>query len=291
MSYPLQDTPTEVHAIDGKAFWVKREDLAVPLPGPPFSKVRGVWERLLELKTKGVKTVGYTETSISMAGWAIAWACYELGMRCVIFDPQYTKEYYHGHKTHEIHRSKWKEYGAVIIPIKAGMAKPNYYIGKAILQKKYSESIMLPLGLPFEETIEQTALQTFKLPVFPREDFATVVVCVGSGTICAGVLRGFDHQKKQIKVYGIACRETLSITKKRDEVLSKAKIVQGGMLGSLVDFRLIDLGWEYTDRVQMDTPFPCNPYYDAKALKWLLENHHRLKKPILFWNIGGGGEE
>jgi len=43
---------------------------------------------------------------------------------------------------------------------------------------------------------------------------------------------------------------------------------------------------EYPDIENMHCPFPCNPYYDRKAWKWLIENYTDLQKPILFWNIG-----
>uniref|UniRef100_A0A6M3IKX7 Uncharacterized protein n=1 Tax=viral metagenome TaxID=1070528 RepID=A0A6M3IKX7_9ZZZZ len=47
-----------------------------------------------------------------------------------------------------------------------------------------------------------------------------------------------------------------------------------------------DLGYDYTDREMIRTGFPCNEYYDRKAYKFIHDNIHKLKKPILFWNIG-----
>jgi hypothetical protein len=98
---------------------VKREDLCAEPPAPPFSKIRGLVERIRRLKADGYETVGYTETAVSMAGWGVAWACAQFDMRAVIFDPQYKK-------TPELltfHREQWAKFGATIVPIQAGMAR------------------------------------------------------------------------------------------------------------------------------------------------------------------------
>ncbi len=55
---------------------------------------------------------------------------------------------------------------------------------------------------------------------------------------------------------------------------------------SLSKFKLIDPGWEYTQKPTIKAPFPCHPYYDLKAWQWLLENHSCLRQRVLFWNIG-----
>lgn len=279
----LLDTPIELHTINGKEFLVKREDLACQSPGPPFSKVRGLVEHLLKLKRSGITTVGYVETSISMAGWGVAWATKQLGMKSVIFDPQYSCDKYAGYLTHELHRLKWIEHGAEIIKIYSGMAKVNYNICKRRLREEFSDSVMLPLGLPLEETVDQTAKQTIGLP-----EAASLVICVGSGTIAAGVLKGLRHS--DVKVYGITCRETKDVRRKMSLIVNKAGIFQEGIFADKVKFELINPGYSYTWAVEIETPFPCNKYYDTKALAFLLEHYNRLEKPILFWNIGGGVE-
>ncbi len=83
------NTPVESYKCQGLSVLVKREDLCVKKHGPPFSKVRGIYDHLYALKKKGVTTIGYTETSISMAGWGLAWIGRCLGMRVVIYNPQY----------------------------------------------------------------------------------------------------------------------------------------------------------------------------------------------------------
>jgi hypothetical protein len=54
----------------------------------------------------------------------------------------------------------------------------------------------------------------------------------------------------------------------------------------LAPFRpvVVDEGYAYGDRVDVACPFPCDPYYDLKAWKWLTAREPR--EGILFWNIG-----
>jgi hypothetical protein len=52
------------------------------------------------------------------------------------------------------------------------------------------------------------------------------------------------------------------------------------------NLELIDEGYAYADRVDTPVPFPCNPYYDRKAWKWIVENRAALPGEIVMWNIG-----
>lgn len=49
---------------------------------------------------------------------------------------------------------------------------------------------------------------------------------------------------------------------------------------------LIDEGYAYADQVEVPVPFPCNPYYDRKAWKWIMDNRGSLVGEIVLWNIG-----
>jgi 1-aminocyclopropane-1-carboxylate deaminase/D-cysteine desulfhydrase-like pyridoxal-dependent ACC family enzyme len=265
---------TPIEEYDG--IFVKREDLSCPSPGPPFAKVRGLYAHLLKLKAEGISIIGYTETSISMAGWAISWIAKELGMTAVIYNPVYKVE----HSVLEYHKSKWIEFGAEIRNIDAGMAKVNYHISKNMLRKEFGPSaVLLPLGIPLSETVVEVSKE-FHASDLGR--FRTIVVCVGSGTMTAGILRGIRETGYNISVRGILCRESCQKVVKKDMIVSKA----GYLPLDPPDFKLIDEGYEYTNKVEIDCPFPCNPYYDLKAWKWLMENKDGIEGPILFWNIG-----
>jgi len=274
----VENTPIEEY--DG--IYVKREDLSCLPPGPPFAKVRGLYKKLQSLKENGITTVGYCETSISMAGWGIAWIAKELGMKTVIFNPIYKCK---TNPVLEIHRSKWEEFGADVIDIPAGMAKVNFYITRQMLFDKHKgKSFMLPLGIPFEETINEVSAEFIRSHC---EKFKTIIMCVGSGTMAAGILKGIDLTGSDADLFGILCRPARNMGLKRSLILAHAGIVFGGDF-----FYLIDLGYGYTEKVEMSCPFPCNPYYDLKAFKFLSDcrkegyNKYRFKEPILFWNIG-----
>ena len=272
----FSNTPIERYKIGKHEVWVKREDLCVSAEGPTFSKVRGLESYLKKIKKEGFSTVGYTETSISMAGWGVSWLASKIGLGSVIFDPQYKKT----PGILELHRKQWIKYNPEIIPIKAGRAKVNYYISRKILKNKYGDkAILLPLGIPLKETVEETVKEVKITREKNQLDFETVVINVGSGTICAGVTRGFPDKT----IYGIMGRKG-DVKRKIKFISQKGNFYTKGLLG--INIKVIDMGWEYTERSKIKSPFPCHPYYDLKAWEWLIENISKLKKPVLFWNIG-----
>jgi cysteine synthase len=240
-------------------------------------------EHLKKLKREGITVVGYVETAISQAGWGVAWACKELEMTAVIYDPQYKDDY---PELLDYHRAQWKKFDATIIPIKAGMAKVNWYICKKNLKEIYGEkAVMLPLGLPFDETIDATRREVIDtwdaMEVKPNN----IVCCVGSGTIIAGIWQGLNEIKADCDLYGIMTR-TGNVEHKLNLIEHKAKLHNNGIMKSSVKFALVDPGWEYTDKLEIDCPFPCHPYYDLKAWQWLQLHINILNYPVLFWNIG-----
>lgn len=275
------NTPVEEYKIGSRTVWVKREDLCTEFPAPPFSKVRGLLPHMKKLKEKGITTVGYVETPISMAGWGISWIAEKLGMQAVIYQPVYKYE----SKTPEIfekHKEMWKYFGAEIIKIPAGMAKVNFNIYRKELAKNYKNSIMLPLGIPCEETIDETVLE-FNRTILEHGCFSNVIVCVGSGTICAGILKVNYHPIRQ--TIGILSR-TGNIRHKENNILRKANLPIGELFEGHYNLRIMDSGWEYTQRSNIECPFPCHPYYDLKAWEWLTKNIDKLSGTVLFWNIG-----
>jgi 1-aminocyclopropane-1-carboxylate deaminase/D-cysteine desulfhydrase-like pyridoxal-dependent ACC family enzyme len=253
--------------------YVKREDMCLDDENyPPFSKVRGLFRRIEKLKAEGYTTFGYTESAVSMAGWGVAYVCKKLDVKAVIYNPVYKHDDYRGKEILELHRIKWKEFGAIIKDIPASMVKVNYNICRKHLAEMYPYSTMLPLGLPFEETIEETAQEYLSV----KEEHKSIVVCVGSGTITAGLLRATNKP-----IYGIMSR-----TGSVDKMKSKIKIKSGMILDRGNNLHVIDPGWEYTEKSEAVCPFPSHPYYDLKAWQWLNENIQDLPQPVLFWNIG-----
>lgn len=271
-------TPIEIY----NGIYVKRDDLCFAEPAPPFSKCRGLLVHLAKLKAQGYKYIGYTETSISMAGWGVAWACQELGLKAILFDPQYKDT----PETLAYHRIQWKKFKATILPIKAGMAAVNINICRQWLKRDYPNSIMLPLGLPFEETIEATAREVkITLKKYGTNIFPSIVTCVGSGTIAAGILKGLTVDDTPRRLYGVMTRSGNKEMKKT-KIHLKSGVQEDGLFQSKIELIMINPKWEYTQKSIYPCPFPCHPFYDLKAWEWLNKNRMKLIEPILFWNIG-----
>lgn len=255
-------------------FFVKREDLACPFPGPPFGKVRGLYPVLQKLKQEGIETVSYTDTSISMAGWGVSYFCKELGLKSVIFYPKY-KEFRHNQ---EEYIKKWHEFGAEVIPLdKPNRQMINFYRARKILTEMYPNSIMLPQGLPFEETVENVANEIIK-DEKSYKNIKSIVVSVGSGVMIAGIIKGICSLGLTPSIIGV-----FVAPKSYNSMLKKINKFAGKFYKNII---LVETDYEYTDKEEIKTPFPCNPYYDAKAYRWAVERMDGISNPVLFWNTG-----
>ena len=266
----LKNTPIEEY----QDIYVKREDKCAPAGAPPFSKIRGLVKHLEMLKQQGYKGVAYVETSVSMAGWGVAWACYQLEMRSIIFNPIYKTPI----PLLKYHRHQWRKWGAELYDIPAGRAKVNYYIARQKIPDGFK---LLPLGLPLSETISETCIEANSC----IQNYMSIVICVGSGTIASGV---FQATMSGQTLYGVMSRSG-NIERKKVHIIGRNphSLFSKGK-GKL---ELIDVGWEYATPCTVSVPFPCHPYYDAKAWQWLMVNKEKIKPPILFWNIGSTGKE
>lgn len=286
----FHSTPIEEYDCDGFPVMVKREDMCGPEGAPTFSKIRGLFPHLQALMESNpdLEVIGYVETSISMAGWGVAWACHMLGLRCLIFDPQYLPE------TElpllRYHRTQWERYGAELYSQPAGMARVNWNIARNVMRQDYGcRGHLLQLGLPLYESVTATAEELKYTIREQMPEVGSIVVNVGSGTIAAGILQGLSLMAgyEQTPVWGVMGRSG-NIPKKEKQIYIKAEIPPEGSL--FADIRppllLQDPGWEYTQMCKGKAPFPCHPYYDLKAWDWLKHNIKTLEQPVLFWNIG-----
>lgn len=293
------NTQTDKLLIRGVEVYVKREDLyqaPLPLygasdvptpkdlsfiyPVPPFAKMRGLVPRLEELKGAGYRTVGYMDTAISMAGWGISWYARHLGLDACIFYPDYK-----GGPKHyiEAHIKECARNGAEVLMLEnPTQLSINWYRARKILQDTRPSPYLLPQGLPFLETILDVADEVAYLPKAALT--GSIVVNVGSGTMAAGIISGL------IK-FGVARRHIFGIMTSRgspqkitQKILSK---VVGMRFGWHNHLHIIDAGYDYEDKETINTPFPCNAYYDKKAWRWLINNINDIPHPVLFWNIGG----
>lgn len=274
------NTPIEKYIINDITVHVKREDLSVDSPAPQLSKLRGLIPYLKKLKKDGIKIVGYADSPISTSGWGVAWACKQLGMKAVIFTPTYKTN---TPPTLIKQRKKYKKFKAKIVPIRAGIMRVSYNVAKLQLKENYKNSVMLPMGLPFDESVYGTYKEVLRTKNIKK--YKTIIIPIGKGTIAAGVWKGLDTVKSKATIYGLMA-STSDTEKSMELIRKKAVLTNIGLFKSDVKFELIDEGWAYKNKAEIKTSFPCNPYYDLKAWQFLVENIAKFEQPILFWNIG-----
>lgn len=267
-----ENTPIEEYAVNGKTIFVKREDLSANEPMPQLAKLRGVYKYLIAAKNSGVTKVGVYDTRVSRAGQGTAVICKEIGLQCYLYYPK-TK-----HELGEQHIIAEK-YGATLIPIKGNYMQVCFNMAKN--HARDNGIHMIPWGLSLiETTIEVSKIANS----MPSELFTgTLIIAVGSATILSGVLvgapivpvvhaisagRANDKQRENIniKIFGLVDNEKM-----------------GGINEKLTLHPHI---MDYYEPCKESVPFPCSPYYDAKAWLWMRQHIDSLNEPILFWNIG-----
>ena len=273
----LTNTRVEMYEYNNIPYYVKREDLSCPEPGPTFSKVRGLYPVLKKLKEQGITIVGYMETSISMAGWGISYFCQHLGMTSVIYYPKYKSGYKHN-------QSKfipiWESFGSIVIPLeKPNLQKINQNKARTLFNRDFPGGHWLPQGLGFDETISEVTKEV-KLTLQQIQP-KTIVCNIGSGIMTSGIMCGVSEMKYKLdKLYAVTADLGTNIVNKKNKVLKLSLLDDDGTL------EIISTKYKYEQTPSIETPFPCNPYYDLKAFEYMIENIENLEKPVLFWNIG-----
>lgn len=265
-------TPVEDYR-EQYGLWVKREDLSCPAPGPPFSKTRGVYARI---EKRDEDLIGALDTYHSQAGHAVARACQILGKRSVVFYPNYKKE--PGPREPQL---RAQELGAELVPLPAGRSAILYHAAR-----KHCESAggyMMPNALKLEESVTETAKEVAR-NVGTEKRYDRVIIPASSGTIAAGVIKGFVATE-QVPYFTIH----LGYSRSHDAVYRYLNEKTGiGIVDLRRVVRLVDEGYNYKD-VATDgptPPWPCNEYYDLKAFRWWMKEGWEGYANNLFWNIG-----
>lgn len=275
----IDNTQIDVYIIDGKEIHVKREDLCSPFPGPSFSKLRGVYAHI---KSRPENVIGVLDTYHSKAGWAVSFVCKALGKQAVDYWPRYKKD--PRDCIPRIQQRYADDMGAILQPLQAGRSAILFHQAKKHLAENYSRSYMMPNALKLPESITENAIEAQRtVPDLP--EYGTLVISISSGTVASGVLLGL-HNAGVLDNYRVLLH--MGYSRSMDATMKYMEKVSGISLQGKVEF--IDENYGYADAAKgVDVPFPCNPYYDAKAWKWLVnpDNLEPLKKdPIIFWNIG-----
>lgn len=274
-SLSLTNTPVERHTLpSGRVVSVKREDLCSPHPGPQFSKIRGVYSHLAP---RPEEVVGVLDTFHSKAGWAVAQCCKALGKQCIDFFPVYNSDK-DGNSLKLRHAQEMVlQHGGILQPLPAGRSAILYHRAKKELAKialgRGLSYFMIANALKLQESVEETVLEVERT----QGDWDNWVVPSSSGTIAAGVIKGLLKSKREPTVW-----VHLGYTRPESAVIAYLEKASGGCKN--IDVRIVDEGYAYKDSVSIKTPFPCNPFYDAKSWLWL--DKVDIKGSVLFWNIG-----
>ena len=249
--------------------WVKREDLACPPPGPPFSKTRGVYAHL---KNRPEKLIGVLDTFHSQAGHGVARACQILGKRCWNFYPKYKADT--GLRQPQMEA---RALGAKILPLPAGRSCILFHAARKRIEAE--GGYMMPNALKLDESVTETAKE-----VDWKWNFDRVIIPASSGTIAAGVIKGFQQSIEDDDTPDFIVHLGYS---RSEEATRRYLCDKSGLeVGELIE--IVDEGYSYKDKAREGEtpPWPCNEYYDLKSFRWWLRNRQNYSGQTLFWNIG-----
>jgi hypothetical protein len=275
----VNNTPLETYELNGVPIIVKREDLCCPFPGPSFSKIRGV---VAHIKNRPESVIGVLDTYHSKAGWAVAYVCQQLGKQAVDYWPRFKADNYTGGPAPRFQQQQAAELGATLVDLPAGRSAILYHKAKKHLRENYPDSYLMPNALKLPESITENAAEAVRTaPHLPGS--GTLVISISSGTVAAGVLKGFE-EAGLLRNYNVILH--MGYSRSQDAAREYIEKAAGLTLGDRIKF--IDEGYGYADAAPKECPepWPINPHYDKKALWWLIRNVKDVPGPIVFWSIG-----
>jgi hypothetical protein len=297
-------TPLEDHLAEC-GLLVKREDLSCPPPGPPFSKTRGVFAHVKARYDQGVRIFGALDTFHSQAGHAVAHACRILGAECVNYFPVYKAELQDEKPERVAYRhtdGRWMsvrppqqrsfELGAEVVGIPAGRSAVLYHTTKRDCLAR--GGYMMPNALKLPEMVEETAAEVIRtFEGASRDQFEVLrsspwLISCSSATIASGVIKGVAEVLRG-GFWANRERFLLHMGYDRSPQAMAAYINANlGWMDSPLPAVIIQEGYAYADQARPGPtpPWPCNPYYDLKALRWWLREGREVYGRAVLWNIG-----
>ena len=235
----LRENTPIIDRTEKYGLWVKREDLSCPAPGPPFSKTRGVYARI---KTVEENLIGVLDTRHSQAGHAVSRACQLLGKKCVNYYPALKAS-----PEPKEPQERAKELGAEIVPLKAGRSSILFHQAKKLIEAR--EGYMMPNALKLDESVDETAKEVRS----NCEQFSVVVIPASSGTIAAGVIKGFARRNlSPLFIVHLGYSRSL-------EQVNKYLMEKSGEKDIRIE--VVDEKYDYKDksREKWFPSWPCNP--------------------------------
>lgn len=269
-----RETPIEAYYLDARRVAVKREDEAMIGAGvtaPRLAKLRGVFDYINKTYTRERWPGGLAvfDSRISHAGWGVSIIAAQMGIPLTCYFPMLKDAHNYEHQQHYA-----RDWGARLCPMTAGRTGMVYARAKKDAEAK--ERLMLPFGLTVNET-----LNAHKAIVRGLQDYGSIVLATGSGTITSGVLSGFNGP-----VIGIS--PGMSNEKQRRKI--RALLAEDDCPDIDARMKRLTLHKDprdyYTPESGLLVPFPCSKWYDRKAWRWLGKHIWTLEDPVLFYNIG-----
>jgi threonine dehydratase len=262
-----EQTPIERFMARRRLIYVKREDLYGIPPAPPLAKLRGIRVLLSRLYKEGVRLVGCWDTRVSKLGQGLAASCKEFpGMRCIVSYP--TKK---GEKQPESIQIA-ADLGAEIYPLPGSRITICYAQARRYVTE--NGGVMLPFGMECQEAVDGVRREANTVPSRLVEG-GTIILCCGSGVTLAGLILGLTASP--YKIIGVSSGR--SVTNIRACLRRYIKELPRYL-------ELHEATTPYSQALSFPCPFPSHPNYDLKAWKFLIDNLHDYRAPILFWNIG-----
>lgn len=273
-SSPIMDN-TPIEKVAGwENLWVKREDLCSPHPGPSFSKIRGVYSHISK---RPENLIGVLDTYHSKAGWAVSYVCSLLGKQCLDFYPRYQAD---PEGVLRYPQEMAVAHGAELFPLKAGRSSILFHSAKRETLRR--GGYLMPNALKLPETVDENQAEVVRTS--GMQEYDHVVLSISSATIATGVLKG-------IASLGLNPQIWLHMGYDRSEEEIRRYMAKYQPLGYTFNISFINERYGYKDEARVGAwpapSFPCNPYYDLKAWRWLVtEGLAQMQGRVLFWNIG-----
>jgi hypothetical protein len=229
------------------------------------------------LLSRPEEVIGVLDTYHSQAGHAVARACGVLGKKCMNFYPEFV-----GEPGYREPQARALALGATLHGLKAGRSAVIYHQARKLTEA--AGGYTMPNALKLPESVSETAREVPSgLPFGP---FDAVIIPSSSGTIAAGVIRGFAELLNKASALPEFVVH-LGYSRSHKEVL---KYLGDASCCRTADAAtIVDEGYSYKDEARPGpTPeWPCNTFYDLKAFRWYQANRERFDgRRVLLWNVG-----
>lgn len=271
----LIQTPIEEYELKGKKVWVKRDDLVGDgINYPRWAKIEGIRQILRSPAVDKSKPLTHLSVYGSWTGWVLSGLCKEEGIEFISSYPE-TKKF----PPHLIEKVLGN--GGKINPLKPNiMAILNNRVKKQATENGWQ---MLPYA--FNHPMYITYMGSRMKEVLKDNDFDHLVVSMGSGVTCSGLITSFLHYTDWQDVVSNR-RQVHGIT--MSSIKSTRKILEQNGAGGNNNIHIYKSPFAFDDMmVDYSVPFDCNEFWDKKMWFWLEENIGKLDGKVLFWNIGG----